>query len=98
MKLFSNGANHSKCFEEDPTNYTLLSMKCALRSTHGKKLTSYEAVCWKEGRFHKIRPVPEDFEGLFALCNFGPKCKGENCTYAHSEVEKVLEFQLGETW
>ena len=78
----------SKCFEEDPTNYRLLSIECALRSTHGKNLTSYVSVCWKEGRFHKIRPVPEDFEGWFALCNLGPKCKGEKCTFAHSEVEK----------
>lgn len=35
-----------------------------------------------------IRPVPDKYiSGRFIMCNFDQRCKGDRCTYAHSDAE-----------
>ena len=50
-------------------------------------------VVWDEGerryQEYRIRPLPKkDIKGRFILCSFDERCRGEQCSYAHSEAER----------
>lgn len=75
------------CLEQDPTNYRLVTHKCEATSRHDQSLRVL--VYWYEGRLHPIRPMPnKDIPRLFMMCEFGYRCRGHECTYAHSKAEQ----------
>ena len=75
------------CFVADPADHQ--GLEC--RSHPGAKIND---VVW-DGRsnkyvLYKIRPVPEKvIKGRFIMCSFGSLCRGQRCTYAHTEAEQL---------
>ena len=72
---------------------------CFLRNSGAAEELCYEHdggrcdVMWDESRQcfreYQIRPVPErQIKGRFIICSFDGRCRGERCSYAHSDAEQ----------
>ena len=78
------------CMLSNPTNEDLLDDMCFNTDLHDG-VYPIVTVAWDEQNsiMHQIRPIPQmNLSRGFALCN-GEWCKGEKCTFAHSELEKM---------
>lgn len=74
----------------NPTNEDLLNNICFNTDLHDG-VYPIVTVTWDEQNsvMQRIRPIPQlNLPRGFALCN-GEWCKGEKCTFAHSELEKT---------
>lgn len=76
------------CLLNDPQNESLMDIACFNTDLHDG-FCPLVSVAWDEHSMVQIRPLPQiSLQRGFALCN-GEWCKGERCTYAHGELEKM---------
>ena len=78
------------CLLHNPYNERLLECTCCNTTLHDG-VYPIVSVAWNENEHMlvQIRPLPQlSLLKGFALCN-GIWCKGEKCTFAHSDLEKM---------
>lgn len=87
----------SLCLATNPRDVRLMSEKCFNQEAHRytKKLVSVQWSNQRQILEHVedtplIRPLPRvrlRANCKFILCERGPRCRGDSCTYAHSREE-----------
>ena len=81
-----------RCHERNPNDLSLFTLHCRSSEEHSRHdIVNVTEYC---GTLVKIRPLPKEFRPprFFRKCNnAGGTCRlYPNCTYAHSEAEKII--------
>ena len=82
----------STCRENDPSDEELMRVYCRAYSRH--KGAPAALVTWSEKKWTlvEIRPFPNTTlaHGRYVKCAGGKVCRGDRCTYAHSDEELIV--------
>ena len=83
------------CFRNNPSDERLVRIYCNNYAEHKNAGVPPVLVTWSEWRWElvPIRPLPDPplVHGNYMRCNRNPSlCRGERCTYAHSNEELAV--------